>query len=173
MATAEQIRPDLETALAPSGLVLEDVTVTPAGRRRVVKVLVDRDLPAEPDLVSEPTEPLSLDEVADATRAVGDALDTSDAMGEQPYTLEVSSPGVGRPLTDPRHFRRNVGRLLEVHLADREVTGRLTAASTTEATLEVAGTKKDPSRSETLAYADVTKAVVQVEFARPDESKES
>lgn len=173
MATAEQIRPDLEAALAPSGLVLEDVTVTPAGHRRVVKVLVDRDLPAEPDLVSGRTEPLSLDEVADATRSVSDALDASDAMGELAYTLEVSSPGVGRPLTEARHYRRNVGRLLEVHLADREVTGRLTAASSTQATLEVPAVKKDPGRTETLAYADVDKAVVLVEFARPDESKES
>ncbi|WP_377641712.1 ribosome maturation factor RimP [Oryzobacter terrae] len=173
MTTAEQIRPDLEQALAPTGLVLEDVTVTPAGHRRVVKVLVDRDLAAEPDLVTERTDPLTLDEVADATRLVSDALDASDSLGELAYTLEVSSPGVGRLLTEPRHYRRNVGRLVEVHLADREVTGRLTAASSAQATLEVPATKKDPARTETLAYAEVTKAVVQVEFARPDESKES
>ncbi|MFQ6170310.1 ribosome maturation factor RimP [Oryzobacter sp. R7] len=173
MATGEQIRPDLEQALAPSGLVLEDVTVTPAGRRRVVKVLVDRALPDDPEVVTAPTEPLSLDEVADATRLVSDALDASDALGEQPYTLEVSSPGVGRPLTEPRHWRRNVGRLIAVHTADGETTGRLTAASRTEATLEVPAVKKAPARTETIAYAAATKAVVQVEFARHDESKES
>lgn len=173
MTTAEHIRPDLEQALAPTGLVLEDVTVTPAGRRRVVKVLVDRDLPPEPDTVGQATEPLSLDEVADATRLVSDALDASDAMGQQPYTLEVSSPGVGRPLTEPRHWRRNVGRLVTAHHGGGEVTGRLTAASSTAATIEVPAAKKVPGRTETLAYTDVTKAAVQVEFARPDESKES
>lgn len=173
MATAEQIRPDLEQALAPTGLVLEDVTVTPAGRRRVVKVLVDRDLHDDTEVVTTRTEPLSLDEVADATRLVSDALDASDALGEQPYTLEVSSPGVGRPLTEPRHWRRNVGRLVTVHTGDDELTGRLTSASTTEATLEVPATKKAPARTETVAYAAATKASVQVEFARPDETKES
>ena len=116
MTTAEHISPDLEKALAGTGLVLEDVTVTPAGKRRVVRVLLDRDL-GDAETVTERTEPLSLDEVADATRLVGDALERSDALGEQPYTLEVSSPGVGRPLTEPRHFRRNVGRLVTARRA--------------------------------------------------------
>jgi ribosome maturation factor RimP len=172
MTTADGIRPALEQALAPTDLVLEDVVVTPAGRRRVVKVLVDHDL-AGSDTVTEPTAPLTLDEVADATRLVSEALDASDAMGEQPYTLEVSSPGVGRPLTEPRHFRRNVGRLLTVDHEAGEVTGRVTSASSAEVTLEVPATKATPARTETLPYAGIRRAVVQVEFARPDESKES
>ena len=73
MTTADGIRPTLQSALGTSGLVLEDVVVTPAGRRRVVKVLLDRDL-GDTDTVSEPTAPLSLDEVADATRLVSEAL---------------------------------------------------------------------------------------------------
>ena len=172
MTTAESIRPALHEALAPTGLVLEDVAITPAGHRRVVKVLVDRDLGGV-DEVTEPTEPLTLDEVADATRAVSEALDDSDAMGEMAYTLEVSSPGVGRPLTEPRHFQRNVGRLLTVHHDGADLTGRVTAASATGVTLEVPATKSTPSRTQTLAYAGVERAVVQVEFARHDETKES
>jgi len=172
MTTADSIRPTLQAALAPSGLVLEDVAVTPAGRRRVVKVLVDRALD-EVDPVSEPTAPLTLDEVADATHLVSDALDASDVMGEQPYTLEVSSPGVGRPLTEPRHFRRNVGRLVTVHHDGGEVTGRVVSASATEVSIEVPAAKATPARTETLPYAEVERAVVQVEFARHDESKES
>jgi ribosome maturation factor RimP len=172
MTTADSIRPHLHQALTGTGLVLEDVTITPAGRRRVVKVLVDRDL-GPVDLVTEPTEPLTLDEVADATRAVGEVLDASDVMGEQPYTLEVSSPGVGRPLTDPRHFRRNVGRLLTVHHDGADVTGRVASASETEVTLEVPAAGKTPAATRTLAYAGVERAVVQVEFARHDETKES
>ena len=172
MTTADSIRPTLQAALAPSALVLEDVAVTPAGRRRVVKVLVDRALD-EVDPVSEPTAPLTLDEVADATHLVSDALDASDVMGEQPYTLEVSSPGVGRPLTEPRHFRRNVGRLVTVHHDGGEVTGRVVSASATEVSIEVPAAKATPARTETLPYAVVERAVVQVEFARHDESKES
>jgi ribosome maturation factor RimP len=172
MTTADSIRPALQEAFATSDLVLEDVTVTPAGRRRVVKVLVDRDL-GEVDTVTEPTSPLTLDEVADATHLVSDALDSSDVMGEQPYTLEVSSPGVGRPLTQARHFRRNVGRLVTAHHDGAEVTGRVVSASATEVSLEVAATKGTAARTETLPYTAVERAVVQVEFARPDESKES
>ncbi len=131
MTTADSIRPDPGAgARRHRACVLEDVAVTPAGRRRVVKVLLDRDL-ADVDTVTEPTAPLSLDEVADATRLVSEALDASDVMGEQPYTLEVSSPGVGRPLTEPRHFRRNVGRLVTVDHDGGEVTGRVTAADAT------------------------------------------
>ena len=172
VATADRVRPVLQQALEASPLVLEDVTVTPAGRRRVVRVLLDRDL-GDVEAMTEPTAPLSLDEVADATRLVGDALDASDAMGEQPYTLEVSSPGVGRPLTEPRHFLRNVGRLLRVRHGAGEVTGRVVAADRAAVTLEFPATAKDPSRTETLTYGDVERAEVLVEFARPDESKES
>jgi ribosome maturation factor RimP len=172
VTTAERIRPDLEQALAGTGLVVEDLTVTPAGRRRVVKVLLDRDL-GDVDVVTVATDPLSLDEVADAARVVGDALDGSDAMGEQPYTLEVSSPGVGRPLTRPRHFRRNVGRLVTVRHGGTEVTGRVISASATEVALAVPATGSTPARTETLSYAGIERAAVQVEFARHDESPES
>lgn len=172
MTTAEHITPDLEQALAGTGLLVEDVTVTPAGKRRVVKVLLDRDL-ADVESATERIEPLSLDEVADAARLVGDALDRSDALGEQPYTLEVSSPGVGRPLTAPRHFRRNVGRLVTAHHDGADVTGRVVAADATTVTLEVPATRTTPARTETLPYAGIERAVVEVEFARPDESRES
>jgi ribosome maturation factor RimP len=178
MATADRVRPVLEDALASAPLVLEDVTVTPAGKRRVVRVLVDRDLASvggqgEIDTVDRPTAPLSLDEIADATRLVGDALDASDVLGQQPYTLEVSSPGVGRPLTRPHHFQRNVGRLLTVHHASAETTGRILSADRSGVTLEVGATGTTPARTETVPYDEIDRAVVQVEFARPDESKES
>ena len=172
MTTADSIRPVLGRALEPTSLVLDDVTVTPAGRRRVVKVLVDRDVD-DSGTTSDPTRPLTLDEVADATRLVSDALDATDVMGEQPYTLEVSSPGVGRPLTTPRHYRRNVGRLVTVRRADGDVTGRIVSATATEVTLEVPSSRSTPARTTTLPYSGVERAVVEVEFARPDESKES
>ena len=133
-------------ALAELGLVVEDVAVTPAGKRRLVRIAVDHDLSRLGLTDDASTVPhLTLDEVADATRAVSTALDDADEMGAAPYVLEVSSPGVDRPLTDPRHFRRNVGRLLQVHRsADEPVTGRLLSAGAEGVTLLTQGLKGRP-----------------------------
>lgn len=167
MSVAEQIRPALGAALTPLGLRMEDLSVVPAGRRRLVRVWVDRAVDdAGPDS-TEPVEPLSLDEVADATRAVSDALDDDDAMGEQPYTLEVTSPGIDRPLTAPRHFRRNLGRLVTFTREEGEpVTGRIVRAGEHEVTVEVPAARREPARTVQLPYAGLARAVVQVEFSR-------
>jgi len=131
------------------GCDLEAAEVTPAGRRRLLRVLVDRD------------SGINLDDVADVTRAISKALDADDVMGEGAYTLEVSSPGVDRPLTLPRHWRRNVSRLVEVTLvAGGKVTGRITAATDEAAELDVKG------RPRTIAYPDMVKAKIQIEFNR-------
>lgn len=166
MSVKEQIRPAVEGPLRDLGLLVEDVAVTPAGKRRLVRLWIDRILDATGDTTTR-TPPLTLDEVADATRAVSDALDETGAMGEQPYTLEVGSPGIDRPLTEPRHFRRNVSRLVTITpLEGPAVTGRITAAGETGVTLEVPAVKQVPAQSVDVAYADVSRAVVQVEFSR-------
>ena len=158
----------LDGALAGSGVVLEEVVVTPAGRRRVVRVVVDRALDTSGD-VTDTVESLSLDEIAHTTRTVSDALDESDVLGEQPYTLEVTSPGVSRPLTTARHFQRNVGRLVTLTLTDADpVTGRITRAGVADLTLSIPPVKKTPARDETYPYAAIDRAEVQVEFARKD-----
>jgi ribosome maturation factor RimP len=131
------------------GCDLEAADIAPAGRRRLLRVLVDRD------------GGISLDDVADVTRAISKALDADDIMGGGAYTLEVSSPGVDRPLTLPRHWRRNVSRLVTVTLtAGGKLTGRIKSASEQAAELDVDGTLQ------TVAYADVAKAKVQIEFNR-------
>ena len=159
------------------GLVVEDVTVTPVGTRRLVRVWLDRDLAGlEADDESSPVDPLSLDEVAEATRAISAALDASDAMGEAPYVLEVGSPGVDRPLTTPRHFRHNVTRLVEVWRvkgAGDMLTGRLVGAGATHATVLVAATKHERETETRIPYADIARAQVQVEFARPTTQEDS
>lgn len=166
MSVLDRIRPAVEGPLSEIGLLVEDVAVTPAGRRRLVRVAVDRRVPADGDSTA-PVPSLSLDEVADATRLVSEALDRADAMGEQPYVLEVTSPGVDRPLTEPRHFRRNVGRLVALTPREGEpVTGRLVRAGQEGLTVEVPATKKVAARCVDLAYADLARAVVQVEFSR-------
>ena len=140
----------LEPAVTTTGFDLEDVTVSPAGKRRVVRVVVDRD------------GGVDLDEVADVARAVSDLLDENPDLVDGAYTLEVTSPGVDRPLTQPRHWRRNVGRLVKVTTPEESLTGRITASTDTEVTLDVEGTPR------TLLLAEVSKALVQVEFAGGD-----
>lgn len=160
----------LASALEGSGVVLEEVVVTPAGRRRVVRVVVDRALETDGD-VTETVDSLSLDEIADTTRAVSDVLDDSDVLGEQPYTLEVTSPGVSRPLTTARHFQRNVGRIVTLAVRDAApVTGRIVRAGADDLTLAIPALKKTPAREETFPYAVLDRAEVQVEFARKDET---
>lgn len=132
---------------------LDDLEVAPAGKRRVIRVTVDGDGPSGrgPDL----------DQIAEATRAISQALDDSDVMGDAPYTLEVSSRGVSRPLTRPAHYRRNTGRLLAVTLAGgAQHIGRITAADDETVTLDVSGA------SQVHRLDEVTKAVVQVEMNR-------
>jgi ribosome maturation factor RimP len=147
--TAERIEAELVDPLAAQGLDVEAVEITPAGKRRVLRVAVDKD------------GGVTLDDVAEATREVGRVLDASDVMGEQPYTLEVTSRGVDRPLTLPRHWRRNLDRLVKVTLDDGQtVTGRVTAADEAAATLDVSGTHRE------IPYDGVQKALVQVEFNR-------
>ena len=140
--------------VAALGLEVDRVAIRPAGRRTLVQVYLDGD---GPDGLGP-----SLDEIADATRAISAALDDSPAVGDGPYTLEVSSRGVGRPLTQPKHFRRNRGRLVELTLADGSlVTGHIVAVEDDTLTLDVDGVAR--------GFAGIDKAVVRVELNRPDQ----
>jgi ribosome maturation factor RimP len=141
----------LEPVVAGAGYDLEDVVVTPAGKRRLLRVVVDRD------------GGVSLDDVADLSRATAEALDASEVMGAQPYVLEVSSPGVDRPLTEPRHWRRAAGRLVKVALRDgTSTTGRVLETTDTAVTLDAGGSRV------TLDHAAIARGSVEVEFGRPD-----
>ena len=169
MSTAQQIRTAIEPAVAPLGLIVEDITVAPAGKRRLVRVLVESDLAGlDATDVTSHVAPVSLDTVADATRAVDDALEATDVMGSGAYVLEVSSPGVGRPLTTRDHFRRNVGRLVELHHGDEQTTGRVVEVGADALTLEVPAAKKTPARLVTIALDDSVRGLVQVEFKHVD-----
>ena len=154
-ATRDRIEAELVDPLRAMDLDVEAVEVTPAGKRRVLRVAVDKD------------GGVTLDDVADATREVSRVLDESDVMGEMPYTLEVTSRGVDRPLTLPRHWRRNTDRLVKATLADgTSLTGRITDSSEESVTLDVSGERRE------VPYADVAKALVQVEFNRKTETLE-
>ena len=141
----------VEPAVAAAGYDLEEVAVTPAGRRRVVRVVVDAD------------GGVSLDDVAEVSRAVSAVLDEhDDLLGDAPYLLEVTSPGVDRPLTEPRHWRRAVGRLVRVPIGGRTVEARVTGADSAGVELDAAGGR---SRHD---YAELGRGRVQVEFDRSD-----
>jgi ribosome maturation factor RimP len=147
---SSRITDALRDPLSVLGLDLEAVELTPAGKRRVLRVAVDKD------------GGVTLDDIAEATRAVSEELDDDDLMGEQAYTLEVTSRGVDRPLIEPRHWRRNHDRLVRASLRDgSQVTGRVGETDGSGVTLDVSGT---PRR---LEYDDVAKALVQIEFNRP------
>ena len=140
----------IEPVLAGHGLELDRLEVVPAGRRSVVRITVAGDGP-------HGRGPL-LDDIAEASRAISAALDAAD-IGRQPYTLEVSSRGTSRPLTEPKHFRRNLTRLVHIVLAGGGVAdGRIIDADDT-------GVLLDPQRR--VDYADIVKATIQVELNRP------
>lgn len=149
------IRDDLELVLAPvvstAGLDLEGVELASAGRRRVIRVYVDRD------------GGVDLDTVAEISQAVSGVLDRSDLLGNTPYVLEVSSPGVDRPLTLPRHWRRSIGRLVRVSLVGGDPrTGRVLAVDESAITLDESGAARR------IAFAEIAAGRVQVEFSRPE-----
>jgi ribosome maturation factor RimP len=149
--TRDRLAEVLTEPLAGNGLDIEAIELTPAGRRRLLRVAVDKD------------GGVTMDDIADATKEVSRLLDDSDVMGEQPYTLEVTSPGIDRPLTLPRHWRRNQDRLVKVTTTDGgTVTGRVRASDEHSVTLDVDGHQQE------LAYADVAKAKIQIEFNRKE-----
>ena len=131
------------------GLDLEAVDLSKAGKRSVLRVAVDKD------------GGVDMDDIAAATGEVSRLLDDSDVMGGGSYTLEVSSPGVDRPLTLPRHWRRNAGRLVKVTFADSdEVTGRIGESDQSGADVDIDGTLRR------VEFADVATARIQIEFKR-------
>jgi ribosome maturation factor RimP len=150
---SQRIAALLEPVVRALGMDLEGVRLTSAGRRRLLRVVVDAD------------GGVSLDEIALASRKLSARLDNAGAMGEAPYTLEVSSPGVDRPLTEPRHWRRAAGRLVKVPVstpgADRAqpVTGRVIAADEHGVTMEVAGGNRQ------FGYPELGPGRMVIEFA--------
>jgi ribosome maturation factor RimP len=150
---AKALRSLAEPIVAGLDCDLEDVVIRQAGKRRLVRIVVDHR-----------SGGLTLDLVAGISRGISRVLDDSTVLGSSPYVLEVTSPGVDRPLTLPRHWSRAVGRLVSVARRSGDpVEGRVVAADEEHAVLDVDGTQT------TIAYADVARAVVQVEFTRIDE----
>ncbi|MEV7204025.1 ribosome maturation factor RimP [Streptomyces griseoluteus] len=154
---SERLRELLEPLVTSQGLDLEEIAVDSVGRKRVLRVVVDSDTGAD------------LDQIADVSRALSAKLDETDAMGDQAYDLEVGTPGAERLLTEPRHYRRAVDRLVKFQLADGgEVVARILGTDDEGVDLEVPGVKGRKATNRRLAFPEIAKARVQVEFNRKD-----
>jgi len=157
---------DLETiitAVAPVvealGLELYDVEVTGSGRARVVRVMIDRPAGQAGETTGERAG-IDLDAIAAATEAVSPVLDAPplDRVLSGPYSLEVSSPGLERPLRTPQHFARAVGETISVKFREgdapaRRVRGVLRSAGDDACTLLA-----DDGTEQTITYAEVVQA---------------
>jgi ribosome maturation factor RimP len=157
MALKDQISELVTPALQQAGYFLEDINIVSPGQHRIVTVIVDGE------------SALNLDQVTAASKLVSELLDEATFMGETPFTLEVTSPGIDRPLTLPRHFAKNLTRLLKVVKVDGEVvTGRIASNTDLDVTLTV--TEKKTTSDLTIALADIKRATVEIEFNRKDEN---
>jgi ribosome maturation factor RimP len=158
---SERLRELLEPLVASQGLDLEEITVDSVGRKRVLSVVVDSDTGAD------------LDQIADVSRALSAKLDETDAMGEGEYTLEVGTPGAERALTEHRHFVRATDRLVRFQLTEGgELVARILKVDDEGLDVEVPGVKGRKATARRLAFGDIDKARVQVEFNRKDKHDE-
>ncbi|MFC9508494.1 ribosome maturation factor RimP [Streptomyces sp. NPDC057002] len=158
---SERLRELLEPLVSSQGLDLEEIEVDSVGRKRVLRVVVDSDTGAD------------LDQIADVSRALSAKLDESDAMGEGEYTLEVGTPGAERLLTEHRHYVRATDRLVKFQLAeDGELVARILKVDDDGVDTEIPGVKGRKPTARRLAFEDIVRARVQVEFSRKDNKKE-
>lgn len=148
----ERIKGLLAPPLESAGFHLENVKAVAAGSRRTLTVVVDLD--------ETSTDPMSMEKIAESTKIVGDALDEVEIFRDKPYQLEVTSPGATRQLETPRHFRRVIGRRLEI--TTKKDTFKLDLAEVGDGA--ISGT--DPAKREAreIPLDDIRKAHVELKF---------
>lgn len=152
MSLANNLTELLTPVVTKAGFVLEEITVTPVGRRRLLAVVIDR----------EENNP-SLDEVTVVSKEISAILDNYSQMGEMPFTLEVTTPGIDRPLTLPRHWKKNIGRLVKITPVEGEkFVGRILSCSPNQVTLQLEKAEK------VVDLSQITKAQIEVEFNRKE-----
>ncbi|MGI5480319.1 ribosome maturation factor RimP [Streptomyces lavendofoliae] len=158
---SERLRGLLEPLVSAQDLDLEEIEVSRAGRRRMLRIIVDSD------------EGVELDACAELSRAISDKLDETDAMGDEEYVLEVGSPGADRPLTEHRHYVRATGRLVKLQLRETgELVARILSVDDEGLDLEVPGVKGRKPTARRVAFPDIVKARVEIEFNRKDKKEE-
>jgi ribosome maturation factor RimP len=152
MSLANNLTELLGPVISKAGFVLEEITVTPVGKRRLVAVVIDR----------EESNP-SLDEVTVVSKEVSAILDNYSQMGEMPFTLEVTTPGIDKPLVLPRHWKKNIGRLVKITPTQGEkYIARIQSFADNKVTLE------SKNESSVISLSDIAKAQIEVEFNRKE-----
>ena len=157
MALKDSLLELLTPAVENAGFFLDEVQITSPGNHRTVICVVDG------------TKPLNMDEVTSVSRVISEILDQAPVMGEEAFTLEVTSPGVDRPLTLPRHWTKNLTRLIKITLNDGNViTARLNEFNDSHA--QLVENIKGRMKNHEIAFTDIKRAVVEIEFNRKDEN---
>ncbi len=138
---------DMSAAIRPiieaSGNYLEELTITSAGKVKILTVIVDSD------------SHLNLDQITAVTKEISEVIETLEELGDSAFTLEVTSPGIDRPLTKPRHWRKNFDRLVKITMTSgQDIQGRIGKA--TETTVSVG--------DQTVSFEDIKRAVLEIEF---------
>ena len=146
MASREDLFGQIEPIVNKSGYVLEDVIIKSAGKNSIVQILLDKD------------SGINLDEVAEVSNKISIILDEKNLMGNKPYTLDVGSPGIDRPLTQIRHWHKNMGRLVKINFGSYEKIGRIEKVEENEITLNIKG------KSQVFNLSQIDKAIIQIEF---------
>ena len=145
MSNKEQVAAAITPAIESLGFYLEDINITSAGKRSMLTVIVDGD------------SHLSLDQVTIATKAISEIVENLPTLGNNPFTLEVTSPGLDRPLTKPRHWRKNQDRLIKIVLNDgKEIKGRIKDSTETSVTVD----------EQIINFADIKRATLEIEFKK-------
>lgn len=148
MAITDQIFELIAPAVSKAGYYLEDVQIATPGKSRIITVIVDSD------------RPLNLNQVTIASREISVFLDAATFLGDKPYTLEVTSPGIDRPLTKPRHWHKNVGRLVKIVKTDGiTIAGRIKSSNEISAVVENKG-------EDTILFTEIKRAQIEVEFKK-------
>ena len=153
MSLSEKITELVQPAVEKAGFFLEDVHVVSPGKHRIVTCIVDGQTP------------LNLDQVTSVSREISELLDSADFMDDSAFTLEVTSPGVDRPLTLPRHWHKNLNRLVKVINQDGSVVnGRITSVEESQVILneDIKGKLKE----HTVIFSTIKRATVEIEFNR-------
>ena len=145
MSNKEQVLAVITPAIESLGFYIEDITITSAGKRSMLTVIVDGDTH------------LSLDQVTVATKAISEIVENLPTLGNNPFTLEVTSPGLDRPLTKPRHWRKNKDRLIKIILNDgKELNGRIKDSTESSVTVD----------EQVINFADIKRATLEIEFKK-------
>jgi ribosome maturation factor RimP len=143
MSNKEQVAAVITPAIQALGFYVEDISINAAGRRSMLTVIVDGDTH------------LSLDQVTVATKAISEIVENLPTLGNNPFTLEVTSPGLDRPLTKPRHWRKNKDRLIKIVLNDgKEILGRIKDSTEADVTVD----------EQNVKFADIKRATLEIEF---------